>query len=84
MPWASEGIAPFLSSEVDGGEWLASSLCCPILREIVHNTHHIAGWMGLRAGLHVMEKTVLSMSGIELRFLSHPACKICLYTGYPI
>jgi hypothetical protein len=65
MPWGRVSIVPFLSSKIDGGEWSASSPCRPIPSETVPSIHHMGGWVGLRAGLHVMKKSVLPMLGIE-------------------
>jgi hypothetical protein len=55
--WGSGGIAPpFLASALDGGGWSAS---CPGLftsGERAPGTHWIGLWVGLRAGLDVVEK----------------------------
>jgi hypothetical protein len=54
--WGSGGIAPpFLTSELDGGEWPAS---CPSRftpGERVPGTHWTGGWVSPRAGLDAVE-----------------------------
>jgi hypothetical protein len=46
------GIAPsFLTSELDGGEWSASSPCRFTAGESTPGTQRIEGWVGSRAGL---------------------------------
>jgi hypothetical protein len=48
------------------------------------NTHWIGGWEGLRAGLHDVEKKkFLTLPGLKLRPLSHPALASC-YTDRAI
>jgi hypothetical protein len=60
--WGSGGIAPsFLTSALAAGEWSASPP-----EEIGPGTHWIEGWVGLRAGLDVVEKRkFLSLPGFE-------------------
>jgi hypothetical protein len=57
----------FLTSALDGGEWSAS---CPgrfTREERDPGTHWIGGWVGLSAGMDVVEKrTILLLSGIKL------------------
>jgi hypothetical protein len=74
MPWrrmGSGGIAlPFLTSEVDGGEWSASHPSRftprdPLYRRL-GGPHSPSGRWG-------EEKNLLSLPGIEPRLLSHPA-----------
>jgi hypothetical protein len=43
-----------------------------ILGEAASGTHCIGGWVGPRAGLDVMEKSLLSLPGIETRHPCHP------------
>jgi hypothetical protein len=47
---------PFLTSALDGGEWLASCLSRFTPEEGTPGTHWIRGWVGLRAGLESVEK----------------------------
>jgi hypothetical protein len=50
-------MAPlFLTSALDGGEWSASGPDCFISGEGAHGAHWLGGFMGLRAGLDVIEK----------------------------
>jgi hypothetical protein len=54
---------PFLTSELDGGEWsaLRSGYSPP-------RTHWVGGWVGPRAGLVAVEKRkILPLQGIEAR-----------------
>jgi hypothetical protein len=52
----SGGIAlPFLTSELDGGEWSASCLDRFIPGEIAPGAHWIGGWVGSRTSLNAME-----------------------------
>jgi hypothetical protein len=56
--WGSGGITPpFLTSELDGGEWSASHPGRFTSGEIAPGTHWIGGWMGPRDGLDAVEKT---------------------------
>jgi hypothetical protein len=51
----------FLISALDGGGWSASRLGRFTLRKtasVSHNTHWIRGWVGPRAGLDVLIKTI--------------------------
>jgi hypothetical protein len=48
--WSSQGIAPpLLTSELDGGEWLASAPIALPLRK------QIGGWVGPRTGLDAVQ-----------------------------
>jgi hypothetical protein len=47
---------PFLTSELDGGEWSASRPGRFTSREIAPCTHWIGGWVGPRVGLDDVEK----------------------------
>jgi hypothetical protein len=52
-------MAPtFLTSVLDAGEWLASRPSC-----FTPGTHRIRGSVGPRAGLDVMENTLLPPAG---------------------
>jgi hypothetical protein len=59
---------PFLTSVLDGGEWLASRPS-----RFTPGTHLIREWVGPRAGLDVMEKIILPLPGIKPRLLGRPA-----------
>jgi hypothetical protein len=64
----SGGMAPqFFTSALDRGEWSASPSCCFTSQETDPGIHWIGGWVGLRAGLDVIEKRkhFLSLPGIE-------------------
>jgi hypothetical protein len=53
-------MAPtFLTPVLDAGEWLASRPRC-----FTPSTHRIGDWVGPREGLDVMEKTLLTLTGI--------------------
>jgi hypothetical protein len=55
MPW--HGIAaPFLTSALDGGEWLASRPGRFTPGERAPNKHWTGGWVGPRVGLDAVEK----------------------------
>jgi hypothetical protein len=47
---------PFLTSALDGREWSDSCPCCSTPREGAPSSYWIVGWLGLRAGLHTVEK----------------------------
>jgi hypothetical protein len=54
--WGSRGIAPnFLTSALDGGEWLASRRCRCTLGERAPGTHWIEDWVSPRVGLEAVE-----------------------------
>jgi hypothetical protein len=64
---------PFLTSALDGGEWL-DSLPGPLYPRInSHRVRFIGNWMGPEARLGVMEKSLLPLPGIEPRFLDRPS-----------
>jgi hypothetical protein len=71
--WGSRGIAPpFLTSALDGGEWLASCL-----GRFIPGNHWIGGWVDPRSGLDVVEKRKsLPLPGTEL---GRPALNPSLY-----
>jgi hypothetical protein len=82
----SGGIAPpFLTSTLDGGEWLASRSSHFTPGEKAPGTHRIGGWVGPRTGLDDVERRkTLPLPGLELRPLGRPACSQSLYRlGYP-
>jgi hypothetical protein len=59
--WESGSIGPpFLSSELDGGEWSASRYCCFTPRDRAPVTHWIGGWVGPRADLDIMAFTLIA------------------------
>jgi hypothetical protein len=63
-----------------GGEWSASRPCRFTPEERPPGTHRIEGCVGTRAGLDEVEKRkFLSLPGLELRPLGHPACSQSLY-----
>jgi hypothetical protein len=65
----------FLTSAQAGGEWSAS-----LPGRFTPSTHWIGGWMDPRAGLDNVEKRkFLTLPGLELRPLSHPAHSQSLY-----
>jgi hypothetical protein len=61
--------------------WLFSFTPQPLyLREKARGTHSIGGWVGARAGLDNMEEwKFLTLPGLELRPLGHPARSQSLY-----
>jgi hypothetical protein len=64
----------FLTSVLVGGEWSASRPGRFTPGEIAPGTHWIGGWVDPRAGLDdVKERKFLTLSGLELRTLGHPA-----------
>jgi hypothetical protein len=65
--WDSGGIAPpFLTSALDGGEWLASRPGSFTPGERAPGTHWIGSWVGPRAGLDDVEKRkFLTLPGLE-------------------
>jgi hypothetical protein len=55
----SGGIAPLVTSALDGGEWSTSCLgLITLLKRL--GTHCIDGWLGLKAGLHALDKISIS------------------------
>jgi hypothetical protein len=81
--WGSGSIAPpFLTSALDGGEWLASCLCRFTPGEGACGTHWIGGWVGPRVGLDTVEKRKI-LHCQELN-LGHPASSLWLcQLSYP-
>jgi hypothetical protein len=56
--WQSEGSAPpFLTSELQGGEWSGSRPGCFNLEETAPVIHSIGGWLGPGASLDTAAKT---------------------------
>jgi hypothetical protein len=56
-----------LTSALAGGEWSASRPGRFIPEKRAPRTHCIGGWVGPRAGLHVVEKRkFLTLQGLEL------------------
>jgi hypothetical protein len=49
-------ISPFLTSALDGGEWLVSLPGRVTPRKRAAGTHWIGGWVGARAGLDAVVK----------------------------
>jgi hypothetical protein len=67
MKMGSGGIAPpFLTSEIDGGEWSVSHPGYFTLREKAPGTHCIEGWVDPRADLGALEKRKISCPCWEL------------------
>jgi hypothetical protein len=59
---------PFLTSALDGGDWLAWRSSRFIPGERARGTHWIGGWVDPRAGLEATEKRkMLSLPGIDPR-----------------
>jgi hypothetical protein len=76
LVWKSGGIAPpFLTSALDGGEWSASRLCRfnPEGNSPWYSLYRSLGAPQRRCGLYGEVTNLLSLSGIELRFLGRPA-----------
>jgi hypothetical protein len=70
----------FLTSALVGGEWSESRPGRFIPGERTPGTHWIGGWVDLRVGLdYVKKKKFLTLSGLELRPLGHPARSQSLY-----
>jgi hypothetical protein len=76
--WVSLGIVPpFLTSALDGGEWLVLRHGRFVTREIAHATHWLGGWVGPRAGLDAVERRRIFNPG-------RLACSLSLYRlSYP-
>jgi hypothetical protein len=69
-----------MTSGLVGGEWPASRASRFTSGERAPGTHWIGGWVGLRAGLDdVEERKFLTLPGLELRSLGHPARSQSLY-----
>jgi hypothetical protein len=67
----SGGLAPFLTSALDGGEWSASRPGRFTPGEKIPGTHSIGGRVGPRTGLDdVQRRKILPLPGLELRPLS--------------
>jgi hypothetical protein len=56
----------FLTLVLDGGEWSVSYPYQFTPGEAAPSTHCIGGWMGLRAGIDIMEKRKISYPYQEL------------------
>jgi hypothetical protein len=64
----------FLTSALIGGEWPGSHPDFFTPRERAPGIYWIGGWVGPTAGLDdVEERELLTLPGLELRTLSHPA-----------
>jgi hypothetical protein len=64
----------YLTSPLDGAEWLGSRPGRFTSEEKYPGTHWIGGWVGPRAGLDDSEKRkFLTLPGLELRPLGRPA-----------
>jgi hypothetical protein len=50
----------FLTSALEGGEWLSSGHSRFTPRNRAQDTHRIGGWVGPRAGLEAVEKEKVS------------------------
>jgi hypothetical protein len=69
----SGGIAPpFLTLELDGGEWSALRTGHFTFMERAPGSHWIGGWVDHRAGLNIMEKRKI-LPGMSHQ-LSYPNC----------
>jgi hypothetical protein len=76
--WGCGGIAPpFLTSTVDGGEWLASRHFRFTPGKRVRGLHYVRGWVGSIFGLDSVDqrKNFLPLPGIELRLLYNTVFK---------
>jgi hypothetical protein len=61
----SGGIAPlFLTSTLDGVEWLASRPCRFAAGERAPETHWVRGWVVPRTGLDTVEKRKILCDGV--------------------
>jgi hypothetical protein len=73
-------IHVFLTSELVGGEWLASRSGRFTPGERAPDTHRIRGWLVSRFGLDDVEKRkFLTLQGLEFRPLRRQACSQSLY-----
>jgi hypothetical protein len=64
----------FLTSALVGGEWSASRSVRLTNGERTPGIHWIGGWVDPRTGLNDVEKRkLLTLPGLELRPLGHPA-----------
>jgi hypothetical protein len=78
--WVDVWIHIFLTSALVVGEWSASRPCRFTPGEIASGTHWIGGWVDPRTGLDDVEKRkFLTVPGLELRLLCHPARTQSLY-----
>jgi hypothetical protein len=75
----------FLTSSLVGGEWSASRPGYFTYGERAPGTHWIGVWVGPRFGLEDVEmRKFLTLPGLELRTLCHPALSQSLYRlSYP-
>jgi hypothetical protein len=75
-----------LTSALVGGEWSASRPCRFTPGERAPGTHWIGGWVDPRAGLDdFVKRKFLTLPGLELRSLGHPARSQSLYRlSYPV
>jgi hypothetical protein len=70
----------FVTSALAGSEWSASRPCRFTPEERAPGTHCLGGWVDPRAGLDDLEKRkFLTLLGLELRPLGHPAHSQLLY-----
>jgi hypothetical protein len=69
----------FMAWELVGGEWSASppGRCSP--GERAPGTYWVRGWEGPRTDLDVENRKFLTLPGLELRPLGHPARSQSLY-----
>jgi hypothetical protein len=79
--WGSGCIDPGFLDLGTWWRWVVSFTPQPLYpREKAPSTHWIGGWVGPRAGLDNVEKTkFLTLPGLELRPLGHPARSQSLY-----
>jgi hypothetical protein len=71
---ANDGTAPppFLTLELDGGEWSASHHWHLTFGERAPGIHWIGGWVGLWASLDAVEKRkILPLLGIQPQLIAH-------------
>jgi hypothetical protein len=74
----------FLTSALDGEEWSASRPGCFTPEEKVPSIHWMGTGMGgtPEMGLNAVEKNLLPLLGIELRFLGRPPRRlVAIFTG---
>jgi hypothetical protein len=73
-------IHVFLNSALVEDEWSASRPGRLTPEETAPGTHWIGGWVGLRADLYdVTNRKFLTLPGLELQTLGHPARSQSLY-----
>jgi hypothetical protein len=81
MTCESGGIdQPFLTSALDGSKWTASRPCSFTPEKIATGAHWIRGWVGPRAGLDAVEKSLVPVRNRALTV----QCSARRYTDWVI